>query len=212
MKIAVLSESEADEAVLRVLVEGILGTRTEPVPHIPLRSRGWPAVRNLLPVVLLHLQYRTDADALVVLVDSNHSPVHQASHRTEEADTRCRLCELQRSASRTLQGFSPTGEGRLIRVAIGLAVPSLEAWLRCGHDTDVSEAAWQEGLNRKRDPYTRNELKNRVYGTDRPGLGLQKRRGIEEAERLTQDLATLEDRFPVGFGSFAARIRTWIDR
>ena len=74
MKVAILSESSADDAALRILVDGVLGVRTEEIDLSgTLRSRGWPAVRTVLPVVLKYLQYRTDADGLVVVADSNHS-------------------------------------------------------------------------------------------------------------------------------------------
>jgi hypothetical protein len=211
MKVAILSESEADEAVIRALIEGILGKSTEVVPHIQLRSRGWPAVRDVLPAVLRHLQYQTDAEALVVVADSNNSPVHQADHAPEDTDTRCRFCELRRSAQRTLQCLRPVGTRQLIHVAIGLAVPSLEAWLLCGRDPGVTENAWIGGLQNKREPYTKNGLKHRVYGTDIPNIEILKRRGIEEARRLVNDLATLESRFPAGFGSFADQIRAWLN-
>jgi len=209
MKVAILSESEADEAVIRVIVDGILRKPTEAVPHMGLRSRGWPAVRDVLPPVIRHLQYQTEAEALVVVVDSNHSPAHQVEHSPDDPETRCRVCELHRSATRTIRGLRPAEDRPLIRVAVGLTVPSLEAWLRCGHDPEVCETTWQDGLDRKHDPYTRNELKHRVYGTDRPSIEILKRRGVEEAHRLITDFATLEARFPGGFGTFAAEIRSW---
>jgi len=212
MKVAILSESEADETVIRVLVGGILGRPTEPVSHLSLRSRGWPAVRNVLPAVLRHLQYSTEAEALVVVADSNHTPTHQSHHLPDDADNKCRFCELQRIASRTIQSLRPAGNRQLIQIAIGLAIPSLEAWLRCGRDPDVTEAKWNEGLDRRHDPYSKNDLKYRVYGTDRPNLEHLKHRGVEEAKRLITDLATLENRFPAGFGTFATQIRGWLSR
>jgi hypothetical protein len=71
MKVVVLSESSADEAAIRVLVNGILGRETEDVPSLPLRSRGWPSVIKVLPTVIKFLYYRTDAEALVVIADSD---------------------------------------------------------------------------------------------------------------------------------------------
>lgn len=211
MKVAILSESEADEAVIRELVTGILGTPPTLIPHITLRSRGWPAVRAVLPGVLRHLQYYTDAEALVAVVHSNHSPVHQADHTLNDTDTRCRLCELRRLAQRTLRGLRPEGSRRLIRVAIGVAVPSLEAWLLCGRDPNVTESVWINGLQNQQDPYTTNSLKYKVYGTDRPGIETLKRVGVQEARRLINDLPTLESRFPNGFGPFARDIRSWLE-
>ena len=54
MKVALLSESPADEAALRVLVEGVLRERVQFVEPA-LRARGWPSVAQVLPAVLRHL-------------------------------------------------------------------------------------------------------------------------------------------------------------
>jgi hypothetical protein len=43
-----LSESPADEAAIRILVEGLCGKQTEPVAAAPLRARG---VDSVLPVL-----------------------------------------------------------------------------------------------------------------------------------------------------------------
>jgi len=92
MKVAILSESPADEAVLRMLVDGIVGQPTEPVAPPPLRTRGWPSVRQMLPSVLKHLHYRTDAEGFVLVVDANHSPL--PSHPDDPPPEACRLLEL----------------------------------------------------------------------------------------------------------------------
>jgi hypothetical protein len=44
LKLAVLSESQADEAAVRLFVEAILQIQTQPIGLPPLRSRGWPSV------------------------------------------------------------------------------------------------------------------------------------------------------------------------
>ena len=54
MKVALLSESPADEAVLRVLVEAVLGAPPKFVSP-GLRARGWPNVAQVLPAVIRHL-------------------------------------------------------------------------------------------------------------------------------------------------------------
>jgi len=77
MKVAVLSESAADEAAIRILVDAVLMQQTEPVGPPPLRSRGWPAVLSVLPGVIRHLQYQTDADGLVVVKERRWSGYHR---------------------------------------------------------------------------------------------------------------------------------------
>src|SRR4051812_24290344 len=96
MKVAVLSESSADEAAIRILVNGILGGQTQEVPPLSYRSRGWPSVIRVLPAVLKYLHYRTDADAVVVIADSDDSPIHQSAHdQAGGEDAQCRLCQLR---------------------------------------------------------------------------------------------------------------------
>jgi len=79
MKIAVLGESPEDEAAIKILVDGVLGYETQLVDLPPLRTRGWTVI-NLLPAIIKKLHYQTDAEALVVVWDSDDSPVHQSSH------------------------------------------------------------------------------------------------------------------------------------
>ena len=79
MKLAILSESPADEAALQVLVGYVLG---EPFATLKtaLRARGWPSVEQVLPPIIRHLHFNTDADGLVVVVDSDDSIVHTPEH------------------------------------------------------------------------------------------------------------------------------------
>ena len=54
MKIAILSESPADEAAIAVLAAAVLGGPFERVQPA-LRARGWPNVAQVLPAVIRHL-------------------------------------------------------------------------------------------------------------------------------------------------------------
>src|SRR5215212_1976636 len=133
MKVVVLSESSADEAAIRILINGILGEETEDVPSLPLRSRGWPYVLRVLPTVIKFLHYQTDAEAIVVIADSDDSPVHRSSHdQAGNAEVGCRLCQLRKVFKET-KLTAITGRGEL-KIAVGLAVPAIEAWYLCGVD------------------------------------------------------------------------------
>ena len=208
MKLAVLGESSADEQAVRIFVEGLLGEATEPTRPPPLRTRGWPSVLAVVPVVLKHLYYHTETEAFVTVVDSNHSTVHDDSH-DQNTQLQCRLGRLRKTIEQTLRGLRQLPHRSQLRVAVGLAVPSIEAWYRCGRDPAVSESAWNEGLRGHRDPYTKAELKCAVYGTVRAPLALMIAKQVEEAQRLANDLTTLEKRFPAGFGSLARMVRSW---
>jgi len=48
-----------------------------------------------------------------------------------------------------------------------------------------------------------------VNGTDIPSLPTEIERGKEAAQRLANNLALLEQHFPIGFGPFANNIRNW---
>lgn len=210
MKVAVLSESPADEAAVRILVQTILGTETQPIGPPPLRTRGWPSVRQVLPSVLKHLHYRTEAEALVLVVDSNHSPPHQAAHdQPGGANDECRLCQLRRVVDQTRRQLTPVPNRPVIKAAVGLGIPAIEAWFRVGIDGRVTEANWAVGLQSGIHAYSRHDLKQAVYGTVRPSLELETRRALEEANRIAQSLPLLEELFPNGFGALAREVRSW---
>jgi hypothetical protein len=209
MKLAILSESPADEAALRVLVGYVLG---EPLHLVTpsLRARGWPSVEQVLPPILRHLHFNTDAHGLVVVVDSDDSPVHTAEHEAPGYHhPLCRICRLRAVFRRTLKNLPPA-QGRTAPLrAVGLAVPAIEAWLLCGRDEAVTEEAWVRGLARGLPPYTRRELKARVYGTTRPSLPLEIERAVAEVSRHRGDVRRLEFDFPQGFGALARDLRAW---
>jgi hypothetical protein len=206
MKVALFSESPADEAALRVLVEVVLGAPPKFVSP-GFRARGWPNVAQLLPAVIRHLHFQTDTETLVVNVDSDDSVVHTAAHdRPNYFHPQCRMCELRAVFRRTTKKLPPAhGRDRMLRV-VGVAVPALEAWLLCGRDSSVSEAAWIAGQESGRQPYSRAELKWRVYGTDRPTLPQEIRCALHEVERHRRDPRRLENDFP-GFAALARDLR-----
>ncbi|MBA4138181.1 MAG: hypothetical protein C0518_12765 [Opitutus sp.] len=209
MKLAILSESPADEAALRVLVGYVLG---EPLQLVTpsLRARGWPSVEQVLPPILRHLHFNTDARGLVVVVDSDDSPVHTESHEAPGYHhPMCRVCRLRAVFRRTMKNLPPArGRASPLR-AVGLAVPAIEAWLLCGHAHHVTEADWMAGQESGRTPFTRKELKTRVYGTTRPSLPLEIERAVEEVTRHRGDVRRLENDFPNGFGALVRDLRKW---
>jgi hypothetical protein len=212
MKIAILSESAADEAAVRVFVEALLGRKTELVAT-PFEACGWNAVLGKASRVLTHLHYHTNADGLVVVVDSDESPIHTRGHNQEGgADPKCRFCQLKAFLAETQAGLkSRQGRGP-IKVAVGLAVPAIEAWYLVGRNRQVRETAWMPGQQSRKPPYTKVSLKTEVYDTDRPPLELAKQCAAREANRIAKQadlLQKLEQLFPDGFGEFASSIRQW---
>jgi hypothetical protein len=210
MKVCVLSESSADEAAIRILVDGIRGESSERIEGPPLRSRGWPAVFQVLPSAIKKLHYHTDANALVVVVDSDQTPVHVAHHdEPGKEDDECRLCVLRKKVAHVRASLSPIKGRSDLQIALGLAVPSIEAWYLCGKNSQVGEAIWMAALPSRKPPYTRRDLKQEVYGNDTPDIDQETSCAKTEAARLVKDLGRLEKLFPQGFGTFSKQVRSW---
>ena len=208
MKVAYFAESSADEAALKILTEAILDRNTETVIHAGLRHRGWPTVRTVLRAVLLELHYHTDAEGFVFIVDSNSSPAHSGAH-TNSPDQKCRLCQLQRIITEVEHQFRPIPARLPLKIALGLAVPAIEAWLLCGIDPHVTEAAWFNGMKAGHLPYTKSGLKEKVYGTSHPSLAIETEAMVNAATRLAADFSGLRNLFPMGFGNLESDLKNW---
>ncbi len=101
-------------------------------------------------------------------------------------------------------------EGRPeLKVAIGVTVPTIEAWYLVGKNPQVGEAAWIVGAAAGKPPFVRAKLKEHVYGTDRPSIELETEMAVAEARRIIVNLGAIEAAFPVGFGLMAQEIRSW---
>lgn len=210
MKLAVLSESPADEAAVALLAETVLGVpiiRVQP----SLRARGWPSVAQVLPSIIRHLHFNTDADGLAVVVDSDDSVVHTTPHEAPDFyHPLCRMCQLRAIFRQTTKNLpAARGRDRLLR-GIGVAVPAVEAWYLCGGKAGegVTEQIWSDGQKAAKPPYTRKDLKRLVYGTERPSLELETEIALRETRRHVRDTRRLEHDFP-GFAAFAGDLRTW---
>jgi hypothetical protein len=212
MKVAYFAESPADQAALTIFAEAILGKTTETISHVGLKHRGWPSVRTVLPAVLKELHYHSDAEGFVLVVDSNGSPPHLPDHEASQISERqCRLCQLRRIAEEVQRQVRVRTSLPPLKIALGLAVPAIEAWLLCDVDSHVTEGAWINGLNdiRGRMPYTKGSLKRQLYGTSHPSLPIEIEAMKSSATRLSQNLTTLERLFPHGFGALLRSLRSW---
>jgi hypothetical protein len=206
-RLALLGESVVDETAMAILAEAVIGGPFERVqPN--LRARGWPSVLQILPAIARHLHFHTDADALVVLVDADDSEPHTDVHEAPGYfHPRCRLCQLRAVFRRATKTLPPAHGRRRVLRAMGLAVPAAEAWYLCGLDETVGEAGWIAARETGGEaPYTRRELKLRVYGTERPTLPLALEHAAKAARRHARDLRRLENDFP-GFARMADDLR-----
>jgi hypothetical protein len=212
MKICVVSESAVDEVAIRILAEAVLRTTTESIEPQRLRARGWPSVLNLLPAIIKHLYYNTEADGLAIVADSDDSRPHEPAHdHPEPQPGNCRLCQLRHRATEELNKLSCVPDRKALKIAIGLAVPSIEAWYRAGIDPHVNEIAWGRKLIGESITYNRRSLKDAVYGSDRAPRTVMIAKATEAATRLSSDLEVLSRLFPNGFGHFLKSLRDWQD-
>jgi hypothetical protein len=202
MRVAILSESSADETALRILVNAVLRVKTNPIDNLSLRSRNWQTVKEVLTANAKMLHYRTNADALVVVVDSNHTYLSPGKREN-------RLSDFQELLERCKEQLGPVSGRVPLKIAIGVAAPAIEAWWLCKTDPQITEAAWEKGLDEKRDPYSKLELKRRLYGREYNSLDWMTQKMVEAARNLENDLALLERNFPNGFGALAKELRGW---
>src|SRR5713226_3530772 len=146
MRIGFYCESPADQAAMAVFTEGILGEPPEPI-NIPLEARSVPAFFGALDGVFRGVHYNSDAEGLIVVVDCDDTELHDPAHDTPGGGgERYRLCQARKIIA---QGRSQlkARQGRPgLKVAIGLAVPAIEALYLVGKEHQVGEAAWKVGL------------------------------------------------------------------
>ncbi len=211
MKVTIFSESPNDEAALRILVETILGEKIEEVPRQnQLRSRGVDKLLEVAPIVIRAAYYQTESEAIVIVCDSDDEPIHDKSHEEENniESHKCRLCILKRIVSETLVNLKPLSHRQMIKTAVGVAVPSIEAWLLCGMKSDTSEDKWKRKMTGETVRYDKTSLKRNIYG-ERPFKQRRMETAISEATRIAQKLELLEEKFPEGFGNLVREIKSW---
>jgi hypothetical protein len=203
MKVSILSESEVDEAGIRILAEAVLGVALTVIDPVRVRARGFPAAMKRIPSTYKSLHWNSDADGLIIVVDSDESPIHEPSHESSGFnDPDCRWCQIGRTISEIQSQISQRPNGPL-RVAIGLAVPAIEAWYLCGRDIHCTEGHFS------REPSNalyeiRRDLKRKAYGAHPAPHELMKQKAMEECNRVAKILPLWSRTFP-GVSAFSPR-------
>jgi hypothetical protein len=204
MKIAVLAESPADRRAIEVLTCGILDESTQ-FEVIQPRAGGFHAVLSALGPALKNLHYCRTADGLIVVVDADNSPV-ELDHPEGRMSVVLTAVRQTQDGLAEMPGYDP------IKVAVGVAVPSLEAWLLSRDNHECTEAAWVVRKNAGTLSATEIlDLKNQLYGTDRPDLVLETTRMVEMCDAVIPEggLDVLAQAFPYGFGPLLNELRAW---
>lgn len=210
MKVVIATESPVDEAAIRVLVQGVLETVALPADRPPYGIRSWPGLLDVVKAVFLDAYYQTDADGLVLVADSDNSPLHEPTHGgSTEREKNCRLCLLRNALADASRSLKPRPGRVPFRTAVGLTVPEISAWYLDGVKPGINEAAWVNGLKQKKPPYSKPQLKRWAFGRDYLASEERIRIATEHANRLAARLDSLEQAFPVGFGSLANDLRSW---
>lgn len=209
MKLVFFGESTADQRALTVFTEGILGEPPE-VVDMGLEAHGVSGVLSTLAGIYRGVYYNSDAEGLVVVVDNDDAELHDSDHdKSAESGEDCRLCEVRKIIARAGKHLKAKPGRAGLRVAIGVAVPAIEAWYLVGREHQVGEAAWRVGLAANRPPFTRLKLKELVYGNTRPSLEEETECAVREARRIIGNIKAIETAFPIGFGLMASEIRSW---
>ncbi len=208
MKIGFYCESPADQAALAVFTEGILGAPLEPI-NMDLQATGVTGILSSLDGVYRGIHYNSDAEGLIIAVDCDDTKLHDPTHDEAGGDEDCRLCQIRKIVARARKQLKPRPGKPVLKLAIGLAVPAIEAWYLVERNKQVGEAAWKSGLAAGKPPFTRPQLKQLVYGTDRPSIEHETECAVREARRLIGNISAIETAFPVGFGLMAKEIRSW---
>src|SRR5439155_12785080 len=105
-----------------------LGEPPEPI-NMDLEARGVTSVLSALDGVFRGIHYNSDAEGLVIVVDSDDTDLHDSAHDTPGGGAdRCRLCQAWKIIARARNQLKPRASRPELKVAIGLAVPAIEAW------------------------------------------------------------------------------------
>ena len=211
MKVAILGESSADETAIRILVDAVLGRpTTDPFPQFRKRASGVEYALKIFPNYIRHLHRNTEADGFVIVVDSDKTSLHIPAHESKSAsETNCRLCDLWRKRDLVLGELRGRPRPKPLKIAIGLAVPSIEAWFCRIANIHPSEAVWNRALSAKEFPFDARKLKRELYGTERPSIELESAVMAAEATRIASDLPGIITRFPIGFGALQRDLGEW---
>ncbi|MBM4072709.1 MAG: hypothetical protein FJ271_27850 [Planctomycetes bacterium] len=109
----------------------ILGQPLESI-SMDLEAHSVPGFFNALDGVFRGVHYNSDAEALIIVVDSDRTEPHELTHDFQkDTGIGCRHCKIAQIIARARNQLKPRQSQAELKIAIGLAVPSIEAcaWL-----------------------------------------------------------------------------------
>src|SRR5260221_6824348 len=100
-----------------------------------LEGHGVTVLLNALDGVFRGVHYNSDAEAWVIVVDCDDTELHDVTHDVPGGDNeRCRLCQARKIINPAQNQLKPRKDKPPLKVAIGLAVPTIEAWYLVGKE------------------------------------------------------------------------------
>ncbi len=212
MKIAFFGESKSDDVTIKKFVEGILKDEIEETDiRKRLIFRSSSHLDRNLPVVIRSVHYSSDAEFLIICSDSDDFPVHISEHDKKENE-KCRLCSLRKAVKNSLTKLTNVPNKKMLKVAIGVPVPAIEAWLLFNINPQVSENTWIKKIaDEKGVKYDRKTLKRELYGGEHISEVERIEISLKAVKRVVENdlLGDLETAFPQGFGSLSNEVKSW---
>jgi len=107
MKIAIFGESSTDDAVIEILAQAIIGEEIEFIsaPRLEIRDTKRGGSANMykhLRNFFRYWYYSTEAEYLIMIIDSDDTPIHQIEHEEEgKENEKCRLCALRQNIKKS---------------------------------------------------------------------------------------------------------------
>src|SRR5260370_17261276 len=111
---------------MAVFTEGILGEPPEPI-NMDLEAHSVPGFFRSLDGVYRGVHYNSDADGLIVVVDSDDAVLHSDAHDAlGAAEDRCRYCQIRKIIQRAGNQFKPRQLSPNLKVPLCAPVPPIQ--------------------------------------------------------------------------------------
>lgn len=213
LRVALVVEGRIDGIVGQWIVEKTLGT---PASFELIAFRGVDGILKNGLLTTIKAARSCRADAVVCIVDSDNTPPHREDAQThwldalktgagfQPCDHNCRLCRLRLACLSEGDLTSYCRTDRWIKVALGLAVPEIEAWL-LNDGSFISETLWSQLGYAERNS-RRDRLKMRLYGNSK---AVEARARVAVGRLSQVDLQHLCGSFPNGFGALINDLHHW---
>ncbi len=208
MKIGYYRESPADSSSHGNLRGGNSRRRGATDSTLDLEAHSVPGFFSALNSVFRGVHYNSDADGLVIVVDADHTELHDPSHDTNTAKD-CRYCQASNIIQRARTQLQPRIGRPELKVAIGVTLPSIRSWVIVWQIDEVGEAAWKTSLASGKRLFTSQNLKKWCTARIAPRSNWRRNVRSRETLRIRENLKSIEDAFPIGFGLLAQEIRSW---